>query len=269
MECVASIIVSTYNRPNALRLVLLALEAQNCRDFEVIIADDGSTTETRLMIEDLRPQLTYPLYHIWQADDGFRAAAARNKAVIVAQGKYLIFLDGDCVPLNFFVKRHLDLAESQCFVAGNRVLLTEGFTKKILATNEPVYNWNGLDWLLACCYGRCNRFLPFIKLPLPRKWRQKWEGVKTCNLAMFKQDFLAVNGFDEGYCGWGYEDSDLVIRLLKSGIKRKDGHRKIPVVHLWHAENDRTREKVNYQQLQEIERSSRIKALMGIDQYLA
>lgn len=268
MEYPTSIIVSTYNRPDALRMVLLALAEQSDRNFEVIVADDGSTTETRLMIESLRSQLHYPLYHIWQADDGFRAAAARNKAVMVSQGKYLIFLDGDCVPLNSFVKQHLHLAETKYFVTGNRVLLKESFTQNVLVTDEPIYNWNSLDWLLARCCGRCNRFLPFVKLSLPRKLRQKWEGVKTCNLGMFKQDFLTVNGFDERYCGWGYEDSDLVIRLLKSGIKRKDGHGIIPVVHLWHPENDRARERINYQQLQEIERSSRVKALMGIDQYL-
>lgn len=267
MDCATSIIVSTYNRPDALRMVLLALAEQDNREFEVIVADDGSTTDTRLMIEELRPQLNYPLHHIWQADDGFRAAAARNKAVVVSQGKYLIFLDGDCVPLNFFVKHHLHLAETQYFVTGNRVLLKKSFTQDILTTSEPVYNWSSLDWLLARCCGRCNRFLPFVRLPLPRKWRQKWQGVKTCNLGMFKEDFLAVNGFDERYCGWGYEDSDLVIRLLKSEIKRKDGHGAIPVMHLWHPENDRAREKINYQQLQEIEHSSRIKSLMGIDQY--
>jgi len=267
MECTTSIIVSTYNRPDALRLVLLALEEQNNRDFEVIIADDGSTTDTRLMIESLRPRLDYPLYHIWQADDGFRAAAARNKAVVVSQGKYLIFLDGDCLPLNSFVRNHLHLIEAQCFVVGNRVLLKEYFTQNVLAGSEPIYNWNSIDWLLARCHGRCNRFLPFIKFPLPRKLRQKWEGVKTCNLGMFKAEFLAVNGFDERYCGWGYEDSDLVIRLLKYGIKRKDGHGAIPVVHLWHAENNRTRERINYQQLQDMQRSSRVKAEQGIDQY--
>lgn len=267
MDCTTSIIVSTYNRPDALHLVLLALQEQNRNDFEVIIADDGSTTDTRLMLEAVRSQLDYPLHHIWQADDGFRAAAARNKAVVVSQGKYLIFLDGDCVPLNSFVENHLHLAEPQSFVVGNRVLLKESFTQCVLVTKEAIYNWHSLDWLLARCCGRCNRFFPFIRLPFLRKWRQKWEGVKTCNLGVFKDDFLAVNGFDERYCGWGYEDSDLVIRLLKSGIKRKDGHGAIPVIHLWHPENDQTRERINYQQLREIQQSSRIRAVCGIDQY--
>lgn len=268
MECTASIIVSTYNRPDALRLVLQALAKQSQRDFEVIIADDGSATDTRLMIESMRSEVNYPLHHIWQADDGFRAAAARNKAVLMSRGKYLIFIDGDCVPRNSFVKNQLLLAETKCFVTGNRVLLKKNFAYQVLAKQEPIYNWNSFDWLLTRCYGRCNRFLPFVKLPLPRKLRQKWEGVKTCNLGMSKEDFLAVNGFDERYCGWGYEDSDLIIRLLRFGLQRKDGHGAIPVMHLWHAENDRTRERINYQQLRDIERSSRVKALNGIDQYL-
>ena len=95
MECAASIIITTYNHPDALRLVLLALTAQTVCNFEVIVADDGSNVDTRLMLENLQITLDYPLHHIWQTDDGFRAATIRNKAVAVSKGEYLIFLDGD------------------------------------------------------------------------------------------------------------------------------------------------------------------------------
>jgi len=269
MERFISIIVSTYNRPDALRLVLLALAEQSDREFEVIVADDGSTTETRFMLESLRAQLPYVLYHIWQVDDGFRAAAIRNKAAAVAQGKYLIFLDGDCVPRVSFVAKHRALAEKQHLVAGNRVLLGEKFTKQVLARDELLHHWNYLDWLLARLSGKSNRILPFVPLCLPRKFRKhRWQGVKTCNLGIFKQDFLAANGFDESYCGWGYEDSDLAIRLLRLGLRRKDGHGAIPVVHLWHKENDRAREPFNYQRLQSVNQSSRVKTGHGVDQYL-
>jgi glycosyltransferase involved in cell wall biosynthesis len=250
-----SIIISTYNRPDALALVLLALEAQDVRDFEVIIGDDGSSDETRLIIEHIKTKINYPIKHIWQEHDGFRAAMSRNKSVASVSGDYLLFLDGDCIPQVSFVRRHKELAKEGYFVVGNRVLLSPEFTKKLLQENLPIYRWQNWNWFIGFLAGWNNRFLPSLSLGkfCPRYLRRaRWQGAKTCNLGVWKKDFVAINGFDESYHGWGYEDSDLVVRLIHNKIYRKDGHFAIPVFHLWHMANNRNREDFNYKKLKAV-----------------
>lgn len=255
-----SIIVSTYNRPDALELVLLALAEQDCGNendlFEVVVADDGSTDATRALLDELqaKAKLPYKLRYVWHEDKGFRLALIRNKAVAKSCGDYLVFLDGDCVPLKSFVRKHQRLAEKGWFVAGNRVLLNKDFTDKVLRQKILFHNWCGVDWFLARIKGYCNRFLTLLPLPLSGFMRKlsakKWQKARGCNLAMWRKDFLAVNGFDESYVGWGYEDSDLVIRLMRNNIFRKSGKFAVPVIHLWHEEIKRSdEEKANYAKL--------------------
>ena len=126
-----SIILSTYNRPKALLAVLEAIELQTVKGFEVCIADDGSTSETAQVIEHFQQQAAFPIHHAWQEDKGFRAASARNKAVKLSSGDYLLFLDGDCIPRPDWIQQHISLAEDGSFVAGNRVLLDSEITHEI------------------------------------------------------------------------------------------------------------------------------------------
>lgn len=263
-----SIIISTYNHPDALELALLALAEQRFSnyskskvEFEVIVADDGSTADTVALLAKLQPSLPYQLQHVWHEDAGFRLALIRNKAVAKARGDYLIFMDGDCIPRSSFVCNHTKLAEPSWFVAGNRILLSKDFATKVLAVKLLVHRWSNFDWLKAALLRKeCNRFLPMLTIPLSfnrplsylRKMRtKKWRDARGCNLAMWKQDFLAVKGFDDSYEGWGYEDSDIIIRLLLHGVRRKDGNCAVPVIHLWHAEATRERENLNYTKLME------------------
>ncbi len=266
-----SVIISTYNRPEALRLVLLALNQQDVKAFEVIVADDGSTNETKRVIESLKIKASYTLSHVWHKHSDFKAAQIRNKSVANAAGDYLIFLDGDSIPQTSFIRRHQKLAENSYFVAGNRILLSSAFTNHVLQKQLPLQQWSAWRWFKVFCFGCINRFLPVLSLG-GKYWRYlrrtRWRGVKTCNLGMWKKDFFAVNGFDESYSGWGYEDSDLAIRLIRNKILRKDGHFAAPVFHLWHPENSRSREPINYQKLKEIESSTRIRATIGVDQYI-
>lgn len=275
-----SLIVTTYNRPQALGLVLFGLAAQrgvDFNDFEVIIADDGSTTATHKLLQQLQPYLPYSLKVVWQEDQGFRAAQARNLAVQASQGIYLIFLDGDCIPQTDFVANHVQLAENGWLVAGNRILLSQRFTAALIEQfslisfpNDGVdcfelleqrhlkkiaiWHWQLWRWLLPYSRHDINRFLPLLRLPdriFPRKRSpQKWQGAKSCNLAIWRRDFLLVNGFNEKFQGWGHEDAELVVRLFHHGVRRKEGRFAVPVFHLWHQEQDRTREAINYQYLQ-------------------
>jgi glycosyltransferase involved in cell wall biosynthesis len=266
-----SIILSTYNRPDALSLVLRSLANQTQLDFSVIIADDGSSSDTREIIENLIPKLPYSCQHIWQSDQGFRLAMARNKAVAQAKADYLVFLDGDCIPRPDFVARHRQLAEKGYFVAGNRILLQEKFTTYILFNQIEIGSWSQLAWFMPYLHGDINRFLPLINLA-DAKWRKlwshKWQGAKTCNLGVWRQDLVKINGFNEEFTGWGHEDAEFVVRLLHSGIKRKDGRFAVPVLHLWHVEADRSYEKNNYHRLEHCIKSKQSIISNGINQYL-
>jgi len=150
-------------------------------------------------------------------------------------------MDGDCIPTVHFIDHHKQLAQKKHFVTGNRILLNPALTKEALAQQLPIYQWHFFQWFAARVQGKCNRVLPFVSWMrfLCPQYVNKWEGAKTCNLALWREDFVAINGFDESYQGWGYEDSDLVIRLMRAGISRKNSRFWIPVIHLWHAENDR------------------------------
>lgn len=267
-----SVIVTTYNWPHALRAVLTALvEQKTVYPFEIIVADDGSTEETAKLVREFKTRVAIPILHIWQPDEGFKAATIRNKAVLVAEGDYMVFLDGDCIPREDFIAKHMDLAEENTFVAGNRVLLNEAFTVTALAEAKALHRWSFVRWLMAWSLGRCNRILPFLMIPFASfslRSNSRWRGAKGCNLAMWKVDLMQVNGWEEKFVGWGYEDSDLVIRLLHAKIKRKSGRFRIPVIHLWHPENDRSQEQKNASLLKERRKNKQLCADQGINQYI-
>lgn len=267
-----AVVVTTYNRPDALTAVLDGYAAQNDMDFELLVADDGSTGETREVVQRNAARFATPLTHVWQEDRGFRAAAIRNRAVARTNADYIVFTDGDCVPSAGFVGAHRRLAERGCFVAGNRVLLTEDFTRRVLARHLHIYAWSAWQWGAARCKGEVNRLMPLLQCSETASFRhaepQRWHGVKTCNLGVWRDDLMRVNGLDESYEGWGLEDSDLVIRLLHAGVKHKSGRFFTPVFHLWHRENDRSGLDRNQHQLDALIRSTRFRAECGIDQYL-
>lgn len=266
-----TVIVTTYNRPDALAAVLDGYLAQDTQDFVMILADDGSTDDTRTIIEDYARRAPFLLRHVWQEDRGFRAAAIRNRALAVTEADYVIFSDGDCVPPPGFVGRHRALAEAGYFLSGNRILLSERFTAEVLRGRLPIHTWGAGRWLAAWVRRDINRALPLLRLPdraFRRHAPQQWEGVKTCNLSAWCADLMRANGFDESYSGWGLEDTDLVIRLLHAGVRHKSARFAAPVFHLWHKENDRSRFADNQRRLNEIIASRRIAAMIGVNQYL-
>lgn len=249
-----SVIVTTYNRPDALRVCLESLSAQTDRDFEILIADDGSDHRTRELIArralELRDKMA--MQHIFHEDLGFRAGAIRNKAVAASRGEYIVFMDGDCIAFPDFIAMHRKLAEPGFFVPGNRILISPGYTAEILRNNMALHTKPWLYFWGLFLTGKINHIGSLLRLPLGRLRRlqaRKWKQAKTCNLGLWKSDFQRVNGFDELFEGWGYEDSDLVIRMIHRGIRRKSGRHRIPVLHLWHTNNDRSRADVNRKRL--------------------
>ena len=265
-----AVIVTTYNRPDALEAVLKGFDAQTDRDFEVLVADDGSTADTSALIRSYAKTAGFPLLHVWQEDTGFRPGAARNRALARTTSDYIIFTDGDCIPAKDFVFQHRRLAQPGFFLGGNRILLTEGLTAHVLREKLPIQEWGTGRWLLVWLRLDINRLLPLLRLPdgeYRRRHARQWEGIKTCNLSAWRQDLVRVNGFDEAYSGWGLEDSDLVIRLINAGIRHKSARFAAPLFHLWHRENDRSRLPENQRRLSELLATPRVEAVQGLRQY--
>ena len=267
MPDLISVIVTTYDREDALDAVLRALSRQTDRGFEVIVADDGSGPATAELVEAWRAQHGMPLAHVRQEHDGFRAAAIRNRALLVARGDYCIFLDGDCLARPSFIAKHRRLAEPGWFVSGNRVLMSQVLTEFAMRRGQEPELWTFTTWLGMRSYRSINRLTPLLRLPLGplRKVRpRQWEGARSCNLGVWRSDLERIDGFDAAFTGWGREDSDLLVRLLHAGILRKDGNFATTVLHLWHPLADRTAFEDNNDRLVDTLRSGRIVAAAGL-----
>ncbi len=266
-----AIVPAVYNRPDMLTAFFEGYLAQDYRDFEIIVADDGSSIETKKVVENYTKRAHFRIAHVWQENTGYRAATIRNKAVAQSSAEYIIFTDQDCIPQPDFISNHVRLAERGWYVPGNRVLLAQNFTQQILKDSEFIHAWPITQWLVRRLHGDVNRLQPLIKLPagvLRKLHPKRWRGAKTCNLAVWRNDLIQVNGMDESYTGWGMEDSDLVIRLLRAGVLHKSGRFAAPVLHLWHKESDRSKLEENQLRLQQVLSATHIRALKGIDQYL-
>ena len=267
MAALISVIVTTYNREDALDAVLRSLAAQSDADFEVVVADDGSKPATAALVETWQGKFGRRLEHVWQEDRGFRAAEIRNRAILASRGAYCIFLDGDCLARPDFVAVHRRLAEPGCFVTGNRILLSRALTRDVLDGKLAAESWSLFDWITQRLRGGINRLSALLRLPLGplRRLRsQAWQGARSCNLAVWRADLDRVDGFDADYSGWGKEDSDIIVRLLRAGVRRKDGVFATGVLHLWHPEADRSKLAENERKLDEIAASDRIRARRGL-----
>jgi glycosyltransferase involved in cell wall biosynthesis len=262
-----SVIVTTYNREDALDAALRALAHQSDRNFEIIIADDGSRPETARVIESWKSRLPMPLKCVRHEHRGFRGGEIRNRGIRASTGELCIFLDGDCLAAADFIAAHRRLAEPGWFVTGNRILLSRQLTNSVLAERLAAETWNFAALLRERLRGGVNRLLPTLRLPLGplRKLHgESWEGAHTCNLAVARRDLDRIDGFDSAYTGWGLEDSDLVVRLLHAGVRRKDGRFATGVLHLWHPQNDRLQLPANRVRLEEVIGDDRVRALRGL-----
>lgn len=263
-----AVIVLTYNRPLALLAVLRALLPQCGGQDQVWVADDGSTEENQHRARVGMAGAGVAVHHVWHPDSGFTAARARNMAAARVQAEYLVFLDGDCVPHPHWLSQHRALAEQGCFVNGSRVLLNPTLTQQVESQAVELSTWGRTQWLAARGRGQCNKLTQLVQWPsLPgRRHRAfQWKGIRSCNFALWRQDFVAVNGFDESFKGWGHEDADLVLRLHNLGLQRKNGHCATEVFHLWHRENDRSLELSNRRLLQDRMEQGLTRAVIGLD----
>jgi glycosyltransferase involved in cell wall biosynthesis len=262
-----SVIVTTYNRADALDAVLRALARQTDHDFEVVVADDGSGPMTAQIVDTWKKKAGFSLHHVWQEDRGFRAAEIRNRAILASRGAYCIFLDGDCVPRPNFIAVHRHLAERGWFVTGNRALMSQPLTASVLRQGEEPELWGLGIWIKQRLRGGINRLVPLLSLALGplRKLRPRaWRGARSCNLAVWRSDLDRVDGFDAAFSGWGREDSDFLVRLLRAGVRRKDGVFATGILHLWHPEADRSQLPENERRLDQSLSDERVRAHEGL-----
>lgn len=239
-----TVIVSTYNSPRYLALVLEGLSRQKQSGFECVIADDGSGPETAEVVKRFMPRLR--LVHSWQADEGFRLAANRNRALSLAAGDIIAFLDGDCIPAPEYTADVLALyrrvapSGRGAYLQGHRVILGEKLSRE-LATVEGIFT---PGWLWSHRSGLSN-LKNGLRIPLPLRGSTKLKGIRGCSMVFSRQDLEEVNGFDEDFKGWGHEDRDIASRLYRIGVRRFDARGRIIIYHLYHPEHNRTEAEEN------------------------
>ncbi len=232
-----SVILSTYNAPEALERAVWGYEAQTFRDFELVVADDGSTDETRHLIERLQAENRLQIRHVWHQDEGFRKCRILNRATEVATGEYLVYSDGDCIPRDDFLAAHARLARPETFLSGGRLNVAPGVGDAI--GRDDVIEGRAFDpgWLRSTGARRARGMLKLVAREPWAAWldaltptRATWNGH---NSSAWKADVLAVNGYDERM-KWGGEDRELGERLRNAGISGKQIRHRAVCVHIDH-----------------------------------
>jgi glycosyltransferase involved in cell wall biosynthesis len=256
------LVVTTYERPDALARVLEALEGQSHAPHELLVADDGSAPATARVVESHAARVAYPVRHVWQPHDGFRAGRARNAAIGCTDCDYVVLLDGDMVPHPEFLADHLALARSGHYSQGVRILLDADATRRLLEQRHA------LPGLLAPGLGGLRRFYAVRSPAAARRLRyvaNQLVAVKACNQGFWRDDLLRVNGFDESITGWGAEDKELCARLDNAGVRRQTLLFAAAAWHLAHAPAARDRAMPNRDRWRETVRSKRTRCDRGID----
>ena len=233
-----SLIIATYEWPQALDLVLESARRQTWPNLEIIVADDGSGPDTARVIRNWRRRSRRPIVHVWQEDRGFRLARSRNRAAARATGDYLLMLDGDCLLFPRFVESHMRRAERGWFTAGRRCFMRRWISEQALRRRLPLQAWPKALLFPLLLLGGGTRAAQLLPIPQTRANLEARAGdagqAQGCNLGIWRDDFERVGGFDERFESWGGEDTDLVLRLLDTGVRRLTLQHADPVLHLWH-----------------------------------
>lgn len=258
-----SLILSTYNRPDALRLCLLSAFVQTRLPDEIVVGDDGSGPETRRVIDELRKISPVPLIHVWHEDKGFRLAMMRNKCVAASSGEYIVEVDGDVILDRRFIADHLRFASPGHYLKGGRTNLGPGLTDRLCAEGELPSTGFFMRGIEAKRENALH--LPRIARWLAPRYRRHKEPALGCNMSFYRSDYEAVNGYDEFYEGWGGEDGDFGRRLNKLGLTKL--HLKFAgnVFHLWHEDKHMQNKEKNFAHSLREEMPARCER--GLDQY--
>ncbi len=260
MKC--SLIITTYNWPEALELVLMSAFRQTSLPDEIVVADDGSRFDTVKLIQQYARMSPIPIIHAWQEDKDFRAAKSRNLAISKSCGDFIILTDGDMILHKEFIADHKKFAKKCFFTQGTRVLLGKTLSAWVLKSKNLDFTFFTKD-----IKNRKNAIHSHLLSSVFSRVTKKIHGIKTCNMSFFRDDFISVNGFNEDFTGWGREDSEFAIRLLNKGVKRQDLRFRAIAYHIWHNENSRKSLEKNDFILQRAIDENLTYCVNGIDKY--
>jgi glycosyltransferase involved in cell wall biosynthesis len=233
-----SVLTTVFNRPEHLRLLVAALAGQTRRPDELVVADDGSDAETVAAMGRCLAACGLAVQVVRQEKDGYRLAAARNKAIRAATGDYLVFLDCDIAPLPDALEVHVRHAAPRRLLCGHRALLDEAATRALFAVLPAPA---AADWEQAWAHGDRGELASAARLFARHAALRRWHLARShkpkllgCHFSLFREDVERVNGFDENFVGWGYEDDDFARRLYRAGVTPRSVIEPARALHLWH-----------------------------------
>lgn len=225
-----SLVITTYNWPEALNLCLKSVKRQHVLPGEVIVADDGSAEATRRLIDEIRKELPVPLIHVWQEDRGYRKTRIVNRAVKQTTGEYLIFTDGDIILHPFFIADHIKNIHPEYFLQGSRGMLTPQKTASMIRTGNI-----GLTLFSKGIVHRLNVVRSKLLSRFIHVHPASPKHIIGCNYSFWKKDYIAANGLNNSFDNsWGHDDSEFAARLINNGVKRKKIKFQAVCYHLFH-----------------------------------
>jgi glycosyltransferase involved in cell wall biosynthesis len=259
-----ALLINTYEQPDYLSRVLRSVGAQFVPPDEVLLADDGSGEQTRRLFAEWANRQGFRSEHVWQEKAGFRRSRILNRAIACARCEYIVFLDGDSLPHPKFISDHKLLAGRGRFVQGHRSLVEQRaasfFGRGRFCSDRRRAIWQG----------QLRGLKHAFRWPLPlKRVRKDLRGVRGCNLAIWREDLLAVNGYNEAFVGWGREDSELALRLMNNGLVRLDVRGWALCYHLWHTPVSRADLSANDRLLAEAAAAQSRACALGLSQHLA
>ncbi len=264
-----SVIVSTYNKPHFLERVLWGYAVQTDRDFELVVADDGSGPETAELIRRVRAESKMDIVHVWHEDRGFRKTEILNRAIVASRGDYLLFTDGDCIPRRDVVEVHRALARPGRYLAGGYLKLPAGVSERIGVDDVTSGRVSELRWLWARGWRPGRRALRLVRSP---KLAALFDRITPTaahfhgnNASTWREAILRVNGF-EGKMGYGGLDRALGYRLENAGVRGMQIRHRAVALHLHHDRPYRRPEVVSANRaiLDAITRERLVRAEQGI-----
>ncbi|WP_412561335.1 glycosyltransferase family 2 protein [Winogradskyella sp. MIT101101] len=243
-----SVIISTYNSEEWLEKVMWSYEAQTYKDFEMVIADDGSKQPTFDLIERMKSEVSYPIVHVWHEDNGFQKSQILNKAIVACNADYILMSDGDCMAREDYVEVHINEREGGYFLSGGYFMLPMSISK--LITKEDILSQRcfNVKWLKS--HGLKSSFKnnkltakgvtsQFLNTVTPTN--ASWNGH---NASGWKKDIVAINGFDERM-QYGGQDRELGERLFNYGLKSKQIRYSAVCLHLDHPRGYKTQDSID------------------------
>lgn len=262
-EVTISLIIATYNWPEALKLCLKSILKQTILPSEIIIADDGSDERTAKLIHDFAQKVSFPIFHEWHEDKGFRKTIVLNKAIRKASAPYIIQIDGDIITTPHFIEDHIRMAEEGCFIRGTRANLNAETTVSILDKGRLSIT-NKLRLIMK----QPTNALRFHPRTAQFATRKELSGrrVKGCNMSFWKKDLVAINGYDNDLQGWGHEDEELSWRLVNLGRQKKIIKFSAIAYHLYHKQLSREEEPHHREFMQKIKKEKITRTNNGLEE---